>query len=191
MQYTNETKGPVEIVQDAEGLYRWTYELDSRENNSFLKLYLLIFALIILIPGAILFFMIFGRGKGSGAGSFLAIWMAIFAGVELLTYLIYKGIEKANGGVTEIPYAMGEEFIIVHPGNRRTPAAYLRTDFSMVKDIKLDRNNDLILLYETARVTHVYVPRADLRFVLNYLFDRLPQKEKILQRKEEYLENRM
>ena len=59
MPYTNETKGPVEIVQDAEGLYRWTYELDSRENNSFLKLYLLIFALIILIPGAILFFMIF------------------------------------------------------------------------------------------------------------------------------------
>ena len=176
MQNSDEKYELIDIVRDADGYYRWTYEVDSRTNQSFLKLYLLIFALIILIPGAILFIMIFGRGKGSGAGAYLAIWMAVFAGVELLTYLIYKGIEKAKGGTTDIPYLMADDFIIVHPDKTRIPAAYLGTSFSAVKDVRLDLDSDLILLNEPLRVTHVYVPKDDIPFVLNYILDRVPQK---------------
>jgi hypothetical protein len=177
------------IVKDAEGYYRWIYEVDSSTNQSFLKLYLLIFALIILIPGMILFIMI--SGKGGDMGQYLLIWLAVFAGVELLTVLIYKGIEKLQGGVTEMPYLMGEDFIVVHPGNEWTPTSYLKTNFSSVKDIKVDPGSDLILLNEIARVTHVYVPRQDFLLVLNYILDRLPQTGKIQKRRQEYQELHM
>ncbi len=193
MQNSDEKYELIDIVRDAEGYYRWTYEVDSRTNQSFLKLYLLIFALIILIPGAILFIMIFGRGKGSGAGAYLGIWMAIFAGVELLTYLIYKGIEKAKGGTTDIPYLMADDFIIVHPDKTRIPAAYLGTGFSAVKDVRLDLDSDLILLNEPLRVTHVYVPKDDIPFVLNYILDRVPQKREydaLREKAEKLLERR-
>lgn len=172
------------IVRDLDGNFRWTYDVDSSENRSFLNLYLLIFALIVLIPGAILFFMI--AGKGGDMGAYFLIWMGIFAGVELLTVVIYKVIEKAKGGSTDIPYLMNENFIVVHPGNRKTPEYYLRTDFSKVHDIRVDKGNDLITLHEFARVTHVYVHREDFPFVLNFLFEHLPQSKKILGRKTEY-----
>lgn len=172
------TESPVHIVRDSAGWYRWTYEVDSRTNRSMLKLYLLIFALIVLIPGAILFFMIFGRnishGYWIGTGAYLGIWMAVLAVVEILTFLIYKGVEAAKGGTTEYPYAMTDEFIIVHPGNKMAPRYYLQTDFSNVKDVKVEEKNDLILLYEIARVTHVFVPKEDLPFVLNFILDRVP-----------------
>ena len=161
------------ITRDADGCYRWTYYMDSSTNQSFLNLYLKIFALIILIPGAIMFFMICGNNHWEGAGQYLLIWLGIFAGVELLTYLVYKGIEKAKGGETDIPYLMTDDFIIVHPGNEWTPNAYLRTDFSAVKDIKLYPKSDLILLNEMMRVTHVYVPKEDLPFVYNFIRDRI------------------
>ena len=166
------------ITRDAEGCYRWTYFMDSSTNKSFLNLYLLIFALIILIPGAIMFFLICVKNDWVGAGPYLLIWLGVFAGVELLTYLVYKGIEKLKGGETDIPYLMTDEFIVVHPGNEWTPGSYLRTDFSSVRDISLDLNSDLILLHELMRVTHVYVPREDLPFVLNFILDRVPQNGK-------------
>ena len=147
-------------------------------------LYLLIFALIILVPGAILFFML--AGKGADMGMFLLIWLGIFAGVELLTILIYKAVEKAKGGSTDIPYLMNENFIVVHPGDRKTPEFYLRTDFSNVKDIRVDKENDLITLHELARVTHVYVHHEDFPFVLGFIFEHLPQTNKITGRKEQY-----
>ena len=175
------------ITRDKDGNYRWTYDIDSTKNRSFLNLYLLIFGLIVLIPGAILFFMIYGRqissGHWSGTGGYLGIWLLIFLGVELLTFLIYKGIEKAKGGSTDIPYLMNEAFIAVHPGTELAPRSYIQTDFSQVKDVKLDREHDLILLYEPLRVTHVYVPREDLPFVLRFILDHVPQTEKIRDRK--------
>ena len=172
------------IVRDLDGNYRWTYDVDSSENNSFLKLYMLIFALIILVPGAILFIML-GQA-GADMGVFFLIWMGIFAGVELLTFLIYKAIEKVKGGTTDIPYLMNENFIVVHPGDRKTPEYYLRTDFSNVNDIRLDYPNDLITLHEFARVTHVYVHRTDMPFVRNFIFGRVPQTKKIAERKEQF-----
>lgn len=175
------------IVRDAEGFYRWTYEVDSQKNHSLLNLYLLIFGLIVLIPGVILFFMIYGnKGYLSGVGTYLLILLAIFAGVELMTFLIYKGMEKLQGGVTNMPYLMGPDFIIVHPGTKMAPQSYVRTDFSQVKDVTLDKESDLILLHEVMRVTHVYVPKEDLPFVLKYTLDRVPQSEKIKRMKELY-----
>ncbi len=175
------------ITRDAEGFYRWTYEVDSRKNHSLLNLYLLIFGLIVLIPGAILFFMIFGNKRYlSGAGAYLLIWMAIFVGVELLTFLIYKAVEKLQGGVSVIPYLMGPDFLAVHPGTKMAPRAYIQMDFSQVKDVTLDKESDLILLHEPLRVTHVYVPKEDLPFVLNYILDRVPQSDKIKKRKEAF-----
>lgn len=179
---------PNGAMPDAEGNYRWTYEVDSRTNKSFLKLYMLIFGLIILIPGAILFFMIYGHGRESGAGSYIGIMLLILLGVELLTILIYKGIEKLGGGTTSMPYFMTDSFIMVHPYDKHTPASYLQTYYTNVKDIRLDADSDLILLHELLRVTHVYVYRSDRAFVLNYLFDHLPQSKSILRRKEEYKE---
>ena len=172
------------IVRDLDGNYRWTYDVDSSSNRSFLNLYLLIFALIILIPGAILFFML--AGKGADMGMFLLIWLGIFAGVELLTILIYKAVEKAKGSSTDIPYLMNENFIVVHPGDRKTPEFYLRTDFSNVKDIRVDKEHDLITLHEFARVTHVYVHYEDFPFVLNFIFEHTPQTKKIAERKAQY-----
>ena len=142
---------------------------------------------IVLIPGAILFFMIFGNKRYlSGAGAYLLIWMAIFVGVELLTFLIYKAVEKLQGGVSVIPYLMGPDFLAVHPGTKMAPRAYIQTDFSQVKDVTLDRESDLILQHEPLRVTHVYVPKEDLPFVLNYILDRVPQSDKIKKRKEAF-----
>lgn len=179
---------PNGAMPDAEGNYRWTYEVDSRTNKSFLKLYMLIFGLIILIPGAILFFMIYGHDRESGAGSYIGIMLLILLGVELLTILIYKGIEKLGGGTTSMPYFMTDSFIMVHPYDKHTPASYLQTYYTNVNDIRLDADSDLILLHELLRVTHVYVYRSDRAFVLNYLFDHLPQSKSILRRKEEYKE---
>ena len=172
------------IVRDLDGNYRWTYDVDSSSNRSFLNLYLLIFALIILVPGAILFFML--AGKGADMGAYLLIWLGIFAVVELLTILIYKAVEKAKGGSTDIPYLMNENFIVVHPGDIKTPEFYLRTDFSSVKDIRVDKKNDLITLHELARVTHVYVHHEDFPFVLSFIFEHLPQTNKITGRKAQY-----
>lgn len=176
------SKLPNGVMPDAEGNYQWIYEADSRKNRSFLNLYLLIFGLIILIPGTILFFMIFGRqilrGSWYGVGNYLLIWLGILIGVELLVVLIYKLIEKLMGGTTIIPYVMGKDFIIVHPGNKLAPDNYLRTEFSEVKNISLDLKNELILLKELLRVTHVYVYREDIPFVLNYIIDRVPNPEK-------------
>ena len=183
---------PNGAMPDAEGNYRWTYEVDSRKNRSFLNLYLLIFGLVILIPGTILFFMIYGSrissGHWGGTGSYIGIMLLILLGVELLTILIYKGIEKLGGGTTSMPYFMTDSFIMVHPYDKHTPASYLQTYYTNVKDIRLDADSDLILLHELLRVTHVYVYRSDCAFVLNYLFDHLPQSKSILRRKEEYKE---
>ena len=112
------------IVQDADKNYRWTYEVDS-SNRSMLKTYMLIFALVILIPGIIMFFMLYGHdflyGYRGDMGPYLGILLAVFLGAELLTVLIYKGIEKLKGGTTPIPYLMNENSVIVHPGNEWTP----------------------------------------------------------------------
>ena len=79
-----------------------------------------------------------------------------------------------------------QDFLAVHPGTKMAPRAYIQTDFSQVKDVTLDRESDLILLHEPLRVTHVYVPKEDLPFVLNYILDRVPQSDKIKKRKEAF-----
>ena len=176
-----------ELQPDSQGRYHWTYEMIGSENPSYRNTLLLCFALIILIPGIILFFMIYGRNPGSGSpGLYLLIMFGILAMVELLVVLIYKGAEKLQGGSKSIPYEMDELGIMLYPGNRRVPRPYLRTDFSSVKDIQLKPQYDEIDLLEVARITQVYVYPEDRALILNYLFDHLPQTEKILERKEQY-----
>ena len=171
---------PDDIFIDADGWYRWTYYMDRKTNPAYLHLYLKIFALIILIPGAILFFLMFGgctHSSADGAGEYLAIWMAVLAGTELLTWLIYVLIEKLQGGTTPISYAMNEEMVSVHAENTRTPVSYLETFFSSVRDVRLNPAADEIELCEVLRFTQVYVPRAALPFVLGFILDRVPQTE--------------
>lgn len=176
-----------ELQPDSQGRYHWTYEMIGSENPSYRNTLMLIFALVILIPGIILFFMIYGRNPGSGnPGLYLLIMFGILAVVELLVVLIYKGAEKLQGGSKSIPYEMDELGIMLYPGNRRVPRPYLRTDFSSVKDIQLKPQYDEIDLLEVARITQVYVYPEDRALILNYLFDHLPQTEKILERKEQY-----
>ena len=175
------------IIRDAEGYYRWTYDVESSKNRSLLNLYLLIFGLVILVPGVIFLLMYGGKIAGSdGLRNFLLILLAIFAGAELLTVLIYKGIEKLKGGTISTPYLMGEEFIVVHPGTKMAPDAYVRTEFSHVKDVRVDLKSDLILLNEPLRVTHVYVPHEDLSLALRFILDRVPTSPKIEKLKEEF-----
>ena len=179
------------LYRDEFGRYRWTYEMVSAENRSYLNTLLLIFALVILIPGMILFFMIYGRDLSSGhwgdAGGYLGILFLIFAAAELLTVGIYKLADKARGGSKPIPYAMDDRCIMLYPEDRKTPRAYLQTFYSSVNDIRVKPEYDEIDLMEVMRVTQVYVYPEDLPFVLGYLFDHLKQTDKILQRREEYL----
>ena len=193
MNNENESKNtypPDDLQPDPEGRYRWTYELIGSENPSYRNTLMFIFALVILIPGVILFFMIFGRDLGSGywgdAGIYLLIMFGILGAAELLTVLIYKGADKIRGGSKSIPYEMDSEGISVYPGNRRVPKSYLYTAYKGVKDIQFKPSYDEIDLLELMRITQVYVYPEDRAFVLNYLFDHLPQTEKILQRKEQY-----
>ena len=68
-----------ELQPDSEGRYRWTYEMIGSVNPSYRNTLMLIFALVILIPGAILFFMIFGR-RGSDWGD-AGIYLLILFGI--------------------------------------------------------------------------------------------------------------
>ena len=177
-----------ELQPDSEGRYRWTYEMIGSVNPSYRNTLMLIFALVILIPGAILFFMIFGR-RGSDwgdAGIYLLILFGILAVAELLTVVLCKVSEKVQGGSKSIPYEMDEEGITVYPGSRRVPYSYLHVSFSQVNDIQVKPDYDEIDLLDLMRVTQIYVYPEDRAFILNYLFDHLPQKEKILQRKYQY-----
>ena len=187
---TQQSEPQTNLYRDLDGRYRWTYEMVTNENPSYRNTLLIIFALIILIPGVILFFMIYGRGISSGywdgAGSYLAIMLGILILVELLTVLIYKGVDKIRGGSKPIPYAMDEDCIDLYPEDRRTPRAYIRTYYSTVNDIRVKPEYDEIDLLEFMRITQIYVYPEDRAFILNFLFDRLPQKGKILQRREEY-----
>ena len=179
-----------DLYQNEDGQYRWTYEMVLEENRSYLNTLLLIFALIILIPGMILFFMIYGHDLGSGywgdAGKYLGILLLIFIAAELLTVGIYMLADKARGGSKPIPYAMDEKSIILYPGDRKTPRAYLQTFYSSVIDIRVKSEYDEIDLLEVMRITQVYVYPEDLPFVLNYLLDHLKQTDKICKRREEY-----
>lgn len=177
-----------ELQPDSEGRYRWTYEMIGSVNPSYRNTLMLIFALVILIPGAILFFMIFGR-RGSDwgdAGIYLLILFGILAVAELLTVVLCKVSEKVQGGSKSIPYEMDDEGITVYPGSRRVPYSYLHVSFSQVNDIQVKPDYDEIDLLDLMRVTQIYVYPEDRAFILNYLFDHLPQKEKILQRKDQY-----
>ena len=61
----NETKQSeplTNLYRDIDGRYRWTYEMIAKENPSYRNTLLLIFALVILVPGLILFFMIAASG---------------------------------------------------------------------------------------------------------------------------------
>ena len=189
-QFENETMSPYptdELQPDTEGRYHWTYEMIGSENPSYRNTLMLIFALVILIPGFILFFMIYGRNPGSGnPGLYLLIMFGIFAAAELLTVLLCRVSEKVQGGSKSIPYEMDETGISLYPGNGRVPRPYLRTDYSSVKDIQVKPQYDEIDLLELMRITQVYVYPEDRALVLNYLFDHLPQTEKILGRKEQY-----
>ena len=81
---------------------------------------------------------------------------------------------------------MDEEGLTVYPGSRRVPYSYLHVSFSQVNDIQVKPDYDEIDLLDLMRVTQIYVYPEDRAFILNYLFDHLPQKEKILQRKDQY-----
>ncbi len=184
----NDLNPSAELQPDSEGRYRWTYEMIGSVNPSYRNTLMLIFALVILIPGAILFFMIFGR-RGSDwgdVGIYLLILFGILAVAELLTVVLCKVSEKVQGGSKSIPYEMDEEGITVYPGSRRVPYSYLHVSFSQVNDIQVKPDYDEIDLLDLMRVTQIYVYPEDRAFILNYLFDHLPQKEKILQRKDQY-----
>ena len=184
----NDLNPSAELQPDSEGRYRWTYEMIGSVNPSYRNTLMLIFALVILIPGAILFFMIFGR-RGSDwgdAGIYLLILFGILAVAELLTVVLCKVSEKVQGGSKSIPYEMDDEGITVYPGSRRVPYSYLHVSFSQVNDIQVKPDYDEIDLLDLMRVTQIYVYPEDRAFILNYLFDHLPQKEKILQRKDQY-----
>ena len=191
----NETKQSeplTNLYRDIDGRYRWTYEMIANENPSYRNTLLLIFALVILVPGLILFFMIFGRGISSGdwdgTGSYLLILLGIFALTEALTVLIYNAVDKIHGGSKPIPYAMDEDCIDLYPNDRKTPRAYIRTFYNTVNDIRVKPEYDEIDLLEFARITQIYVYPEDRAFVLNFLFDHLPQKGTIQKRREEYKE---
>ena len=191
----NETKQSeplTNLYRDIDGRYRWTYEMIANENPSYRNTLLLIFALVILVPGLILFFMIFGRGISSGdwdgAGSYLLILLGIFALTEALTVLIYDAVDKIRGGSKPIPYAMDVDCIDLYPNYRKTPRAYIRTFYNTVNDIRVKPEYDEIDLLEFARITQIYVYPEDRAFVLNFLFDHLPQKGTIQKRREEYKE---
>lgn len=184
----NDPNPSAELQPDREGRYRWTYEMIGSVNPSYRNTLMLIFALVILIPGAILFFMIFGRrgSDWSDAWIYLLILFGILAVAELLTAVLCKVSEKVQGGSKSIPYEMDDEGITVYPGSRRVPYSYLHVSFSQVNDIQVKPDYDEIDLLDLMRVTQIYVYPEDRTFILNYLFDHLPQKEKILQRKEQY-----
>ncbi len=191
----NETKQSeplTNLYRDIDGRYRWTYEMIAKENPSYRNTLLLIFALVILVPGLILFFMIFGRGISSGdwdgVGSYLLILLGIFALTEALTVLIYNAVDKIRGGSKPIPYAMDEDYIDLYPNDRKTPRAYIRTFYNTVNDIRVKPEYDEIDLLEFARITQIYVYPEDRACVLNFLFDQLPQKGTIQKRREEYKE---
>lgn len=181
---------PDELQPDAEGRYYWTYEMIGSENPSYRNTLMTIFALVILIPGFILFFMIFGHDLSSGywgdAGTYLLIMFGILGAAELLTVLLCKASEKVQGGSKSIPYEMDADGITLYPGNRRVPRSYLYTAFKDVKDIQVKPSYDEIDLLELMRITQIYVYPEDRAFVLSYLFEHLPQSEKILRRKEQY-----
>lgn len=187
---TKQSEPQTNLYRDIDGRYRWTYEMISNENPSYRNTLQLIFALVILVPGLILFFMIFGRGISTGywdgAGSYLLILLGIFALTEALTVLIYNGVDKIRGGSKPIPYAMDEDCIDLYPNDRRTPRAYIRTFYNTVNDIRVKPEYDEIDLLEFARITQIYVYPEDRAFVLNFLFDHLPQKNAIQKRREEY-----
>lgn len=179
-----------ELQPDAEGRYHWTYEMIGSENPSYRNTLMTIFALVILIPGFILFFMIYGHDLSGGywgdAGIYLLIMFGILGAAELLTVLLCNVSEKVQGGSKSIPYEMDAEGISVYPGNRRVPKPYLYTAFKDVKDIQVKPSYDEIDLLELMRITQIYVYPEDRAFVLNYLFDHLPQTGKIPERKEQY-----
>ncbi|MBQ6519846.1 MAG: hypothetical protein IJI14_14075 [Anaerolineaceae bacterium] len=187
---TKKTSPLSDLPVDSQGRYRWTYEMVSSENHSYRDTLMIIFALVILIPGVILFFMIFGRniqhGYWSGTGGYIAILLGVLAVTELLVFLIYQGVEKVRGGSKSIPYAMDETCIDLYPDDYKTPRPYIRTDYSSVVDIKVKPQYDEIDLLEVMRITQIYVYPEDRAFVLNYLFDHLPQRKKILERREQY-----
>ena len=189
-QNSNKLYPQSNLPMDSEGRYRWTYEIIGSENRSYLKTLLIIFALVILIPGVILFFMIYGRqiktGYWSGTGIYIGILLAILAAAELLTVGIYYAVEKVRGGSKSIPYAMGEKCIDLYPDDRKTPRSYIRTYYNTVNDIKVQPKHDEIDLLEFMRITQIYVYPEDRAFVLDFLFDHLPETKKILQRKEQY-----
>ncbi len=181
-----------DLQPDSEGRYQWVYEIIQSANPSYRNTLMLIFALIILIPGFILLFMIYGRdivsGSWDGAGIYLLILFVIFAAAELLVAGFCSFSEKIRGGSKSIPYEMDEEGITVYPGSRHVPYSYLHVSFSKVNDIRVKPEYDEIDLMDLLRVTQVYVYPEDRAFILNYIFDHLPEKAKILRRKEEYRE---
>ncbi|MBR6090933.1 MAG: hypothetical protein IKP86_13430 [Anaerolineaceae bacterium] len=200
MENGQKNDGMNELYRDEEGRYRWTYELIGSENHSYRNTLMFIMGAVILIPGIIMFFMIFGgdflrpiRYGGrvpfywdDEATTYLLVFAAVFVVVEGLTVLICYLMEKLRGGSKPMSYAMDEKMITTHANDRLTPQYYLQTSYSYVTDIRIKPKYDEIDLLEFMRVTQVYVYPEDMPFVLNFLFEHLPQKKKILRRKEEY-----
>ena len=195
-----EVTGRVTFYVD--GVYRWIYEMDTRDNRFMYRKVMKILLWVaggialacltmgLILGGDALGFMA-GLGLGAGALTLLAWAIAYFA-LTLAGNGRYRlFFEMTKTEVAVLPTAFGQKRLAPAPpadiplqdsvplaaekariGARKGRTGRGVTPFSLVRRVEPSRDQDVIDLKSPAGGTQVYAPPEDYDFVLRFVRDR-------------------
>ena len=203
MDRQTEVTGRVTFFED--GVYRWIYEMDMRDNR--FMYYKVLKILLAVSAGITALCFLMGLFMNGGALGFLAALGFGVSALMLLSWVIAYWTRSAMGkGSCRLYYEMTKTEVAVIPtasGQKRfspVPAKDVPleasvsqaaerarigtkkgrtgrgvTPLSPVRSIQPHRDQDVIDLHSPAGGTQVYVPAEDFEFVLRFLRQQCPK----------------
>ena len=181
------------VTRGEDGVYRWMYEMDMRENRSILYTVCKILAWICL-GLYVMFLVLFGMDTGFRTSTVLIITgfavaaTAALMGLSALVFLLCALIMR---GKYRIRYEMGETGMEMFQSKWRKDVREARRargrvpsmteivsrlSFTEVRRVKVYPKWNMIDLTLAVGTYQVYVREADFRLVLNHILSRVPEK---------------
>lgn len=172
-----------------DGVYRWLYNMNMKENRSLLYQLLKIFGAVSLGALVLWFLMLSMKGARINFPKTIGFWLLITAGVELLVWLGFSISRKAMKDTYPLRFEMDEKRISIYqsegnlerrksayPGRKFFQDAVSETPFSAVLKITVRREWDLIDMVVIGGGFQVYARQEDFDEVLGFILAHVPER---------------
>lgn len=172
-----------------DGVYRWLYNMNMKENRSLLYQLLKIFGAVSLGALVLWFLMLSMKGARINFPKTIGFWLLITAGVELLVWLGFSISRKVMKDTYPLRFEMDEKRISIYqsegnlerrksayPGRKFFQDAVSETPFSAVLKITVRREWDLIDMVVIGGGFQVYARQEDFDEVLGFILAHVPER---------------